>query len=108
MGTMMPIRVWRKRAICKKGFDQLSIKEAKLICQSCPVAGECLKYALVHDEPSGVWGGFSRTDRIQIMIRQPELLQVLRREAQLLGILERRFSMAQYLESVRHREGNDF
>lgn len=102
---MLPIAEWRKRAICQKGFDELKISQAKLICSSCPVAGECLKYALVHDEKGGVWGGMSRTDRVQIVIRHPDLIQNLRKEARLLGILEKRYSISQYLlEQQAHQE----
>lgn len=38
-------------------------KAAKQVCASCPVTGECLGYALTHDERFGIWGGTSDTER---------------------------------------------
>ncbi|MGA4838315.1 WhiB family transcriptional regulator [Streptomyces sp. G45] len=32
-------------------------KEAKRVCRRCPVARECLAYALASGQTSGVWGG---------------------------------------------------
>ncbi len=37
--------------------------DAKRVCGRCPVAQECLDYALATDEEYGVWGGASRLDR---------------------------------------------
>ena len=36
---------------------------AKHICGRCPVAAECLGYALAADERYGVWGGLSAEER---------------------------------------------
>ena len=36
---------------------------AKMICRGCEVRGECLGYALEHDEPFGIWGGLSERER---------------------------------------------
>lgn len=36
--------------------------EARRICSACPVAAECLDYALAHDL-QGVWAGTSRSQR---------------------------------------------
>lgn len=36
------------------------IAEAKAICvEFCPVRERCLDYAIVRDEPDGVWGGLT-------------------------------------------------
>lgn len=62
---------WQERGVCRqvdigdmffpdKGG---STKEAKRICAVCPVAAECLQYALDHDERFGIWGGFSERER---------------------------------------------
>lgn len=62
---------WQERAICRqvdigdmffpdKGG---STKEAKRICAVCPVAAQCLEYALVNEERFGIWGGFSERER---------------------------------------------
>ncbi|GEO93099.1 WhiB family transcriptional regulator [Kocuria flava] len=32
-------------------------------CQDCPALTECAAYALAAQEPSGVWGGMTLTDR---------------------------------------------
>lgn len=36
---------------------------AKEICSVCPVRRECLEYALVTDQPDGVWGGLTAGER---------------------------------------------
>lgn len=36
---------------------------AKRICATCPVQTYCLKYALEHDEPHGIWGGLTPRER---------------------------------------------
>ncbi|HLZ39029.1 MAG TPA: WhiB family transcriptional regulator [Mycobacteriales bacterium] len=43
---------------------------AKQICRSCPVAGECLDYALRADERYGVWGGMSAEERERVRRRR--------------------------------------
>lgn len=40
-----------------------STREAKRICGSCQVKGECLEYALENDERYGIWGGLSERER---------------------------------------------
>jgi WhiB family redox-sensing transcriptional regulator len=66
---------WRDRAACRTedpelffsvgttgpALDQLT--EAKSVCQRCPVAGECLAWALDTDQRAGVWGGLSEDER---------------------------------------------
>jgi WhiB family transcriptional regulator, redox-sensing transcriptional regulator len=41
---------------------------AKAICARCPVRAECLDWALETREPFGVWGGYSETERKQILL----------------------------------------
>lgn len=41
--------------------------KAKAICAQCEVRGECLEWALAIREPYGVWGGYSETERKQIL-----------------------------------------
>ena len=36
---------------------------AKTLCAACPIAAQCLEYALRNNEPYGVWGGMTRLDR---------------------------------------------
>jgi WhiB family transcriptional regulator, redox-sensing transcriptional regulator len=39
------------------------IARAKKICASCPVAAQCLDYALDTGQVDGVWGGMSEDER---------------------------------------------
>lgn len=43
-----------------------STREAKSICARCPVAAECLDYALEHDIHHGIWGGLSERERRKV------------------------------------------
>lgn len=43
----------------------VSTANAVKLCQSCPVIGECLSYALDNNEREGVWGGMSPTMRVK-------------------------------------------
>ncbi len=61
---------WRDRALCAQTDPEAffpekggSTREAKKICQRCPVRAECLEYALAHDERFGIWGGLSERER---------------------------------------------
>ena len=38
-------------------------KEAKKVCQRCPVREPCLDYAMAAGERYGVWGGLSERER---------------------------------------------
>ena len=44
-------------------FDQLAIR---LTCAGCPVAEECLEYAIVTHQREGWWGGHSPRERDRI------------------------------------------
>jgi WhiB family transcriptional regulator, redox-sensing transcriptional regulator len=37
--------------------------KAKAICSVCPVAEECLEFAVEIREPYGIWGGYTETER---------------------------------------------
>lgn len=39
------------------------IKEAKAICAQCPVAWECLNYAVDTGQVDGIWGGTTEDER---------------------------------------------
>jgi WhiB family redox-sensing transcriptional regulator len=67
---------WRYRASCRgeepelffpvgttePALEQLGM--AKSVCHRCPVAGECLAWALDTGQRAGVWGGLSEEERI--------------------------------------------
>ena len=61
---------WQERALCAQTDPEAffpekggSTREAKKVCTGCDVRGECLDYALAHDERFGVWGGLSERER---------------------------------------------
>lgn len=67
---------WQDRALCAQTDPEAffpekggSTREAKRICQSCPVRAECLEYALAHDERFGIWGGLSERERRRLKRR---------------------------------------
>jgi len=66
-------RRWQENANCL-GVDPdlffpergASTREAKAVCRSCEVRGECLEYALAHGEKFGIWGGLSERERRRV------------------------------------------
>jgi len=67
---------WQDRKACTKEDRDLFfsdspvlIREAKKICQKCPVINECLEFCLANNE-WGVWGGTDREQRRGILIRR--------------------------------------
>ena len=63
---------WRDEALCR-GFDlgvffpdegdTAAITAAKEICASCPVAEDCLAFAVENNQTEGIWGGTTRQER---------------------------------------------
>lgn len=45
------------------------LTKAKAICQTCPVLRDCLVTALQRNEPYGVWGGYTRVERVRALKR---------------------------------------
>jgi WhiB family redox-sensing transcriptional regulator len=72
---------WRDRAACRTEDPELffpvgtagpaldQLIRAKSVCHRCPVAGECLAWALDTDQRTGVWGGLSEDERYQLQQR---------------------------------------
>lgn len=67
---------WQARGLCAQTDPEAffpdkggSTREAKRVCQRCPVRGECLEYALANDERFGVWGGLSERERRKLKKR---------------------------------------
>ena len=66
---------WRNRAACRDTSPELffpigttgvaldQIDAAKRVCGECPVAGECLEFALATNQEAGVWGGLTEEER---------------------------------------------
>lgn len=98
---MRGIEEWGSESLCleKQILFDTKPKEAKKICRECPVADECLRYALIYKE-RGIWGATSEAERHLIITRSPELRLNLIREAMNLGLYEVRFSIAQYIDSI--------
>ena len=61
---------WRKDAHCLDADSSVffpgrgeSLLPAKRICSPCPVALDCLQFAIETGSSEGVWGGMSTTER---------------------------------------------
>lgn len=71
-----PSPPWMREAACRHADPALFFPErtdnvaaavagARVICGSCPVSGECLRWAVDNDE-SGVWGGTTERERRRV------------------------------------------
>jgi WhiB family redox-sensing transcriptional regulator len=67
---------WQADALCAQTDPESffpekggSTRDAKKICTSCEVRGECLEYALANDERFGIWGGLSERERRKLRRR---------------------------------------
>ena len=55
-----------KRGAPTNVFKQLE-KDAKALCQTCPIIEECKVYALEYEEQYGIWGGLTAKERQLIL-----------------------------------------
>ena len=61
---------WALDAACRdapvewffSGLDR-DVEQAKALCRDCPVAADCVQFAISHDEWHGVWGGTDESER---------------------------------------------
>ena len=69
---------WRKQVACggadtnlffPADEDELLVTVAREICASCPVLGECLRYALATNQTEGFWGGMTGPKRRRLRRR---------------------------------------
>ncbi|WP_168916285.1 WhiB family transcriptional regulator [Microcella flavibacter] len=67
---------WQADALCAQTDPEAffpekggSTRDAKTICTTCEVRGECLEYALQNDERFGIWGGLSERERRKLRRR---------------------------------------
>lgn len=58
----------------ERGRDDTA--KAKTVCSGCPVKAMCASYALDHEDESGVWGGMSDEDRVQVRARLARVVPV--------------------------------
>ncbi|WP_405623745.1 WhiB family transcriptional regulator [Streptomyces sp. NBC_00076] len=66
---------WRERAACLRvdpelffpisaiGPNTRQVDEAKAICGRCPVAEQCLDWAVREGRVDGIWGGTTESER---------------------------------------------
>lgn len=66
---------WRLAAACRDTDPELffpvgttgaaleQIAAAKAVCTACPVCSDCLEFALMTNQDSGIWGGTSEEER---------------------------------------------
>ena len=47
--------------------------EAKAICATCPVAEQCLEYAVATHQSDGVWGGMTALERHSLVRRRQRI-----------------------------------
>ena len=66
---------WQDDAVCAQTDPEIfyperggSTREAKAVCQGCPVREQCLEEAVANDERFGIWGGLSERERRKIKI----------------------------------------
>ncbi|MDP9074479.1 MAG: WhiB family transcriptional regulator, partial [Actinomycetota bacterium] len=69
---------WRRQAACRNTAPDLffpvgvtgqaldQIEAAKSVCQQCSVKLDCLEFALVTNQESGVWGGTTEEERRKV------------------------------------------
>lgn len=70
-GMSEPRSSWSVRGACSVDptpFMQdpmlpIDVRRCKEICGLCPVAKQCLAYAIANDERYGIWGGMNRKER---------------------------------------------
>lgn len=65
-----PARKWAADALCAGTDPELFFPagdkpgmEARCVCASCPVRENCLAYAIIAEEPFGIWGGLDTNER---------------------------------------------
>lgn len=61
---------WQADALCAQTDPEAffpekggSTRDAKRVCNECPVREACLDYAMENDERFGIWGGLSERER---------------------------------------------
>ncbi|HUO46599.1 MAG TPA: WhiB family transcriptional regulator [Acidimicrobiia bacterium] len=66
---------WRDAAACRdmtevdffpSPEDAVGISKARDVCSTCPVADQCLEYALETRQTDGIWGGHTTKERSKL------------------------------------------
>jgi WhiB family redox-sensing transcriptional regulator len=55
--------------------------DAKAICAACPVAEQCLEYAIETHQSDGVWGGLTSVERHRLVRRRQKAAREARSTA---------------------------
>lgn len=53
----------------EENFETWTRDEADGVCATCPIATECLEYAIEH-QTVGIWAGTNETQRIRLQARR--------------------------------------
>lgn len=92
-GTQRAPQPWEEQALCREVDSELFFPEqagwqgaqqaetAKAICGVCPVAAECLAFALADPTLYGIWGGTTRQERKDLRRRWRAAERAARRAA---------------------------
>lgn len=71
----LTVTSWREAAACvdlevrkQVSFfpdrdDLAAVAKAKAVCSTCPVADECLSWAIETNQSEGIWGGHTAQER---------------------------------------------
>lgn len=76
----LTVTPWREAAACLEvSPDEVSffpdkedlgaIVKAKAVCATCPVADECLSWAIETNQSEGIWGGHTAKERRRLRRR---------------------------------------
>ncbi len=82
----MEFENWRELAACVRldegevdffpdPEDVGAIAVAKAVCATCPVAEECLAYAIETNQSEGIWGGLTAKERARLRRRWLERMR---------------------------------
>jgi len=71
------VSAWMSLGLCRSyppatffPSDGVGVDRARKVCAGCPVAAQCLEYALENRIEHGVWGGCSERERRRILKRR--------------------------------------
>jgi len=69
--------MWRQQAACRDSDTNTFFPDsdaqagpALAICATCPVRDACLEFALETNQPDGIWGGATETERRRMRRRR--------------------------------------
>jgi WhiB family transcriptional regulator, redox-sensing transcriptional regulator len=69
--------MWRQQAACRDYDTDIFFPDSDAaagpaleVCASCPVRDACLEFALTTNQPDGIWGGATETERRRMRRRR--------------------------------------